>query len=47
MKRKNYMSRKVKIQRLLDEAAMEIYGHIKDSEPSYPERWVPAVKIKD
>lgn len=41
------MSRKAKIQSLLDEAAMEILGHIKDSEPSYPERWVPAANIKD
>jgi len=41
------MSRKDKIQGLLDEAAMEICGHIKDSEPSYPERWVPAANIKD
>lgn len=41
------MSRKTKIQGLLDEAAMEIFGHIKDSELSYPERWVPAASIKD
>jgi hypothetical protein len=41
------MSRKAKIQSLLDEAAMEIFGHIKDFEPSYPERWVPAANIKD
>jgi len=41
------MSRKARIQSLLDEAAMEIFHHIKDSEPSYPERWVPAANIKD
>jgi len=41
------MSRKDTIQRLLDETAIEIFGHIKDSEPSYPERWVPAANIKD
>lgn len=41
------MNRKSKIHRLLDEAAMEIYGFISDCETSHVERWVPASSIKD
>jgi len=41
------MNRKSNIHKLLSEAAMEIFGYIKDSEPSYVERWVPALTIKD
>lgn len=41
------MSRKIKILNLLEETAMEIYGFIKEVETSYPERWVPAVDIKN
>jgi len=41
------MSRKRTIHKLLDDVSTEIYGFIKDVEPSYPERWVPAVDIKN
>jgi len=41
------MTRRASIHRLLEEAAMEIWGHIKDTEAAHPERWVPAAYIKD
>lgn len=41
------MTRRANIHRLLEEAAMEICGYIKDTEMAYPDRWVPAASIKD
>jgi hypothetical protein len=40
------MPRKARIHHLLEQAAIEIYGFIKDNESSFIDRWVPAATIK-
>jgi len=41
------MNIKVRIHKLLEETALEIYGYIKEHEDSCVERWVPAATIKN
>ncbi len=40
------MDRKSAIHSHMNIIAMELFGFIKDSEPSYEDRWVPAAGIK-
>ena len=41
------MNRKDNIQKLLNEAADQLYQFIKESESEFPDRWVPAATIKN
>lgn len=41
------MQTKDRVQELIGELAQEVFSFIEDQEPSYLDRWVPAIHIKN